>query len=99
MPKGVALAVGTGVAGGAGASSGGPRGAAAGGGDDGAEILTLVRRDKALLSQKNELLTLEVSRLKQSLESLTRQHALVADLYDTTITDHLLAVASANAYP
>ena len=35
-----------------------------------------MRRDKALLTQKNELLTLEVSRLKQSHESLTRQHAL-----------------------
>jgi chemotaxis protein histidine kinase CheA len=36
----------------------------------------LLERDKRVLSQRAEVLTLEVTRLKQSLESVTRQHAL-----------------------
>ena len=51
-------------------------GEAAGGGGEAMELLSLVRRDKALLEQKAELLSLEVSRLKQAHESLSRQHAL-----------------------
>ena len=49
--------------------------AAAGGADGGAtELLAVMRRDKELLSRKNELLTLEVQRLGSKHEALTRQH-------------------------
>ena len=59
-----------------GEGGGGGDGDAGGGGGESAELLTLVRRDKTLLTQKNELLTLELSRLKQTHESVTRQLAL-----------------------
>ena len=60
------------VGGGAGAD--GEGGSAAAGA--GTELLALLERDKRVLSQRAEVLTLEVTRLKQSLESVTRQHAL-----------------------
>ena len=60
------------AAGGAGAD--GEGGSAAAGA--GSELLALLERDKRVLSQRAEVLTLEVTRLKQSLESVTRQHAL-----------------------
>ena len=66
--------------GGGGAAGGGADGGGEGEGGSGEnntmELLTIVRRDKTLLTQKNELLTLEVSRLKQTSESTTRQLAL-----------------------
>ena len=38
--------------------------------------MEVMRSDKSLLSQKNDLLAREATRLKQSYETLSRQHAL-----------------------